>query len=99
MSSCRYSSGSMLGPITPAAARRFVMDEIRTIAVRGDDKVRIEQEKRFINADAMSVDGKWYPVSTSEMFVGVRVTCEACPAEGLYPTAYSGHLDENGRWK
>lgn len=40
----------------------FVMDEIGAMARKGKDGIEVVQRKRFIDADAVSVGGRWYPV-------------------------------------
>jgi hypothetical protein len=62
--------------VTPSAARQFAVGSVREMSRRGDEEIVIHQDKRYINADALSIDGKWYRVDTSPMNMGISVSCE-----------------------
>lgn len=53
-------------PTSKQVATQFVVDEIREMRRGGATKIKVEQAQRLL-PDIISVDGKWYPVVTSQM--------------------------------
>lgn len=69
-----------------------IRHEIARLEATGRHGIMLNQSKRFIAADAISVDGKWYPVNTSPLFsYGIHIVHNT-PA-----TVNMLWLDENGR--
>ena len=98
---CKESlSGQGLGFITSRVAYRFAVEQVREIGPRQGEEIEVRQDRRYIDADAISVDGKWYPVVLDPNEDGVRVTRVIPKVQrGWFDDGSAFMLDENGRWR
>ena len=78
--------------------RNFLIEEIRRLLKSGHKDIVAYQSKRYIDVDAISVDGKWFPVYLN---TDMDDRCVVCPKDRT-PAAEQiklvGHTDVNGRW-
>lgn len=80
-------------------AMQYVVGQIRELSTRGNKEISVRQERRYIDADAISVDGVWYSVVTTPFVCGIKVLSSLPgPSSGWYysPSQLS---DDNGRWR
>lgn len=66
-----------------------IRSNIRKLEANGFEGIKVIQAKRIINADVISVGGKWYPVTTTP--------CAGVTISVTYEQKEIPWMDENGR--
>jgi hypothetical protein len=84
--------------MTKQEAYTFVKDEINQMVARGVDGIVVYQDRRYLDADAVSVSGRWYSVITSPM---MEASIRVARAQNKSPLRQREEkckwLDDNGR--
>ena len=77
----------------------FVRSEIRRMRDKGfGEKVKVYQDKRYIPADAISVDGRWYPVVLDLDAPYAVMVSTGQPVRRHWDEDNQKWLNENGRF-